>query len=58
MRSKCKYEHECLFHRYVDGDMRYTVFSQCFAEKETHTCNDMLREKCSKYKPLYDAKLE
>lgn len=52
MRSKCKYEHESRYDRYVDGKERTVDRTECWAEKEPFECTEQCREKCDKYKPL------
>ena len=51
MRSKCKYEHEISYVRYIDGKIRDIVVNECWATKESFECNDQCRERCGIYKP-------
>lgn len=58
MRSECKYAHKCTYKRYIWGEMCDITVNECFAEKEPFECDNICRERCDKYKPLHEDKLE
>lgn len=58
MRGECKYAHEITYKRWIDGALVDVTVNECWGEKEPSICDARRKERCDRYKPLYETKLK
>lgn len=58
MRGECKYAEKMTYNRFVNGELKGVSVNECFAVLEPFECTEQCREKCGRYKSLYETKLK
>lgn len=58
MRNECKYAHDGVRYKCVCGEWKDVKVTECWGEKEPSICDARRKERCDRYKPLYETKLK